>query len=218
MTRGVIKLYQAVPVMGSNPAKAAEMLRDAAGIYDRLLAVYPRAFNFRIYKLQILTHETTVLGVLRRTDDLRKRQAELFALEETILRDTPKATFVRYMTRGVRSEALVYAARSGDVGHLDAAAADLLTMVRESRVPQAGGAIRYNVACAYAQASRFARTADEQELWAARAVQELEVLTTAGYFAVPAFANQMKRDPDLEPVRGRDDFKAFQAKLAAGKK
>ena len=97
----------------------------------------------------------------------------------------------------------------------DEQAADLMTVAGSS--PGGAGEIaRYNIACAYALASKTG-TPDVREERAARAVRELTALAKAGYFKAPARVAHVRRDTDLVPLHGRPDYAAFEAVLAAGK-
>jgi len=53
---------------------------------------------------------------------------------------------------------------------------------------------------------------------ARRAVALLEEAKATGYFNDPARVAHARADADLNPVRGRDDFKKLMATLEAGKK
>jgi tetratricopeptide (TPR) repeat protein len=216
MTTGLVKLYDASLIKDRDPAKAVGLLRETAAVFDRLLAVYPKVFPYRVYKLTGLALETSALAALGRTEELLKRQAELTDLEKAILKDTPKATFVTMIACVPRSEALVAQARAGGVGRLDAAADELLSAAQALKLPFAGAEVRYNVACAFALASRSGDPA-ERERRAARAVRELDTLAGAGYFKHPARTKHFRGDTDLDPLRDRDDYKKFVAKLPAGK-
>ena len=193
--------------------EAPRQLREAADGIDRLLAVYPKAFQYRMYKLQILMTETSLLRG-GKSDDFRRRAAELFAVEDAILRDTPKMDFVRMMTYALRAEDLVWRARDGDIARLDEQAAELL----KPAIGRNTGDGRYNVACAYAVAVGKV-TDDRMERYAVTAVELLNKLIGEGYFAVPSRVAHLDKDDDLDALRDRDDFKAFLAKArAAGKK
>src|SRR5205823_6973456 len=127
------------------------LLREAADVFDRLLAVYPNAFQYRLYKVIILVQEVGVLSRLNRGEEARRRRDELFATEDAVLKTSPNLVFVKSMTAQHRLTALRERADAGDVGRLDADAADLLAT---AKTHPNGAGIRYNVACAYALASK----------------------------------------------------------------
>jgi tetratricopeptide (TPR) repeat protein len=67
----------------------------------------------------------------------------------------------------------------------------------------------YNFACCYALAS--GKVADKKQEFADRAMQLLHQAVKAGYKDAALIA----KDPDLDPLRGRDDFQKLLADLAA---
>jgi len=66
----------------------------------------------------------------------------------------------------------------------------------------------YNVACIYSVASE--KRPEQAEKYAAKAVTLLNDLTKTEYFRVPTRVKHLDADTDLDPLRKRDDFKAFQ--------
>ena len=66
----------------------------------------------------------------------------------------------------------------------------------------------YNFACVYAIAS--GKIADKQQEYADRAMELLRKAVKAGWND----AAHMAKDTDLDPIRGREDFKKMIAKLA----
>jgi tetratricopeptide (TPR) repeat protein len=89
-------------------------------------------------------------------------------------------------------------------------------------VEPADGSSRYNAACVYALSAAAARQ-DEQmaptdrdalaERYAARAVALLAQAQAAGYFATPANRDRLRKDPDLQALRTREDFRKWLAEL-----
>jgi hypothetical protein len=79
------------------------------------------------------------------------------------------------------------------------------------------------VACVEALAAAAARgdralapaeREERSERLAARAVRRLGQARAAGYFRNPATVAQFVRDPDLDPIRSRPDFRTFLLDLA----
>ena len=70
----------------------------------------------------------------------------------------------------------------------------------------------YDFACVYAVAS--AKIADKKQEYADRAMELLRQAVKAGY----KDAAHMAKDPDLDPLRDREDFQKLLAELQAGKK
>jgi serine/threonine protein kinase len=76
----------------------------------------------------------------------------------------------------------------------------------------------YNAACVYALSSAQVREAALSDQYAARAVALLRQAQEKGYFNAPARVEHMKKDADLESLRGRTDFQELLAEIAAAKK
>jgi hypothetical protein len=77
---------------------------------------------------------------------------------------------------------------------------------------------QYDAACVYAIASADSGLLpNRSEGLAHRAVTLLEEARVAGYFNDPKKVAHAKTDEDLEPIRGRDEFKKLMATLEAGK-
>jgi serine/threonine protein kinase/tetratricopeptide (TPR) repeat protein len=74
----------------------------------------------------------------------------------------------------------------------------------------------YCAACAYALSAGRTPDAGSAEAYAVRAVALLRQVRATGYFNNPAPAERLrKKDPDLEPLRGRADFQQLVADLEA---
>jgi hypothetical protein len=69
----------------------------------------------------------------------------------------------------------------------------------------------YNFACVYAVASRTGGMNPPALQYADRAVELLQKAVKAGYKDTA----HMKKDPDLDPLRDREDFKKLLAELEA---
>jgi hypothetical protein len=213
---GMLKMTAGLTAaVGKQLVPAAALLRESADVFDRLLAVYPRAFQYRLYKLIVLDREVEVLSRLKRGDDARRRRDELFATEDMILQTSPNLGFVKAVTTRHRIGALTDQVRTENLKGFDRQAADLLAAVPETN-PNAA-AVRYDVACALSLASRYG-TPEEREARAAKAVKLLTELLDGPFYRGPTNAAHVDKDDDLDPVRDRDDFKAFRAKLPAAKK
>ncbi|MBX9625590.1 MAG: serine/threonine protein kinase [Gemmataceae bacterium] len=213
MTAGVIKMSNgSILAQTRRPAEGVKLLREAAEAFDRLLAYYPKAFQYQLYKVLILTQEAAVLDRLKRPAEADRRRDELLAAEDALLRSSPDATFVRRLTATTRSTVLVRRVQDGKLVTFGADAAALLETARE--LGAAGDGLRYNVACAFSLASTHGTSA-ERDARAAEAVKLLAALLDGNFYLGPTNAAHVDKDTDLEPVRGRDDFKDFRAKLAA---
>ena len=98
---------------------------------------------------------------------------------------------------------LVMRAREGAVDGYDRSAEEFLNSIHIQGSQDA----MYNVACGYAQASHFV-DANKTELFAKRSIALLEELYQKKYFTAPRILHILV-DPDLAPLRDRNDFKAF---------
>jgi tetratricopeptide (TPR) repeat protein len=76
----------------------------------------------------------------------------------------------------------------------------------------------YNAACVYALSSARIQDATLSDQYAARAVALLREAREKGYFNTPAGVEHLKKDADLEPLRGRADYQKLLAELEAAKK
>jgi hypothetical protein len=70
---------------------------------------------------------------------------------------------------------------------------------------------RYQAARVCGVASSASGTAGAREKAAGVAVALLRQLRDAGYFRDPSRADQLRTDPALDPLRGRDDFRAIES-------
>jgi serine/threonine-protein kinase len=89
---------------------------------------------------------------------------------------------------------------------------------------RAPGNILYNLACVYAQAAESTRRTtalsltDRQELidrQSARAVELLQYCRALGLFKQPDKLERLQKDRDLDPLRGRSDFRKLLADVQA---
>jgi len=93
-------------------------------------------------------------------------------------------------------------------GQASQAVADVVELTKASNW---SGERWYNFACFYAAASR--KVADQKSAYAARSLELLRKAVSAGY----KDAGHAATDPELEPLRQRDDFKKLLAEMQAGK-
>jgi tetratricopeptide (TPR) repeat protein len=209
MTGGILTMADAQLLAAARPEQAAALYRKAAEEFERLLAVYPKAFQYQIYHLSILSQEVPLLVRLERTDEADRRRVQLFAAEEAVLKNAPALPGIKGRAAFQLSLVLVVRVRAGKVADLDRQADDLLTV---AGVGPGGAEVRYNVACALALASRHGAPAD-REARAARAVRLLVELLDGPLYRGPNNAAHVAADADLDPVRDRADFRAFEVAL-----
>ena len=173
---------------------------------DLVLAAQPRMFTALIQRFNLLAQKAEALRRFGPLDQARAAAAAAIAHADGMVRDDPKLGWMRGRVAGLRADLLARKAQAGDFAGLDAEAAGL------AGAPDGG--VRYNVACALSLGSRHGPPAD-QERRAAEAVKLLTALLDGNFYRGPTNAAHVDKDTDLDPVRGRDDFKAFRAKLAA---
>jgi serine/threonine protein kinase len=89
--------------------------------------------------------------------------------------------------------------------------AEVEDLVKAEAVP---AVTLYDAACACALSSARVEDAGAKERVAARAVELLRRAHAAGFFKDKARAEHMKMDRDLDPIRGRDDFRRLLLDLA----
>jgi tetratricopeptide (TPR) repeat protein len=92
-----------------------------------------------------------------------------------------------------------------NAGQVDEAVADVAELTKSSSWPASQW---YNFACIYAIAS--GKSVQRKSAYADRAMELLRVAVKAGF----KDASHMARDKDLDPLRGREDFKKLLAELA----
>jgi hypothetical protein len=91
-------------------------------------------------------------------------------------------------------------------------------LMEESLRQQADGAKHYRAARVYATASASnALDFERKKQFADRAVAQLGEAKALGFFDDPKQRKSMETDGDLEPIRGRQDFKKFLADLQESK-
>jgi tetratricopeptide (TPR) repeat protein len=80
----------------------------------------------------------------------------------------------------------------------------------------ATGTVLYDAACVFAVASgtgKEGKPVKEADRYARRAVELLDRARQAGFFKLPGQVAQLKKDPDLAAIRGREDFRTLLAGL-----
>ncbi|MBM4000018.1 MAG: tetratricopeptide repeat protein [Planctomycetes bacterium] len=92
------------------------------------------------------------------------------------------------------------------------AIAEIETLLADGK---ASGATLYSAACFFAQLARHAVNPPDPERHATRAVALLHAARAAGYFQAPALVAHLKRDADLDPIRGHADFLDLLRQLEA---
>ena len=209
LTGGLLKMSDAAVLAATRPERAAPLFREAVATFDRLLAVYPKAFQYQMYKLSTLGQEIPVLTRLGRAEEVGQRRSELLALSGEILKVSPSLAIAKQFEGIHRAVALAEQARAGDVAQLADQADRLLSLVGADA---SAAVTRYNVACALSLGSQHGPP-DLREALARKAVRLLVELLDGPLYRGPTNAAHIDNDPDFDPIRGRADFRAFRARL-----
>jgi tetratricopeptide (TPR) repeat protein len=182
----------------------AGRMRKGVDLYDGLLAVDPKAFPYRLQKYQGLR---ALAQVSRGLGDPTGAQAASEAADRLIgemIRDNPHLEWLRAMDARQQANRLVARVRA-EAGHLfEAEADDLLALGRRTNQPD----VTYDIACVYSVAS--GNRPETAEKHAAKAVDLLTGLIDSGYYRVGPRTPHLDRDADLDPLRGRADYRAFR--------
>ncbi|MFT3881087.1 MAG: protein kinase [Gemmatales bacterium] len=180
-----------------------EELKRGVALIDGMLAQRPKMFMFRMLQMNALQTLGEVQDRQQKPEEARKVIDRSFMLQDQMVKDLPNLSFLKNHGTQQRSNMLVMRAREGAIQGYEASAEDFL----QSKHAQGSLDALYNVACGYAQASQYA-DGKAKEQYAQRAVALLEELYRKKYFTVTRIVH-ITVDPDLAPLRDRDDFKAF---------
>jgi tetratricopeptide (TPR) repeat protein len=192
-----------------SPQAALEWFDRAAGMHETILSKQPHHVEARTCLGYVHSGRARALMQLR-------RYAEALENWEQALRfDDGRETTWRCLQR---------AATRARLGQHTAAAAEADAVAEKARVAKpADGSGVYGAACVYAVCSLAVGqdaelpSTERSSLAERYAVHAVELLTKAradGYFQVSAKIKHMNSDPDLEPLRAREDFKKLVKELA----
>lgn len=200
---------------GRNEAGEVE-LKHGVEILDGILTQRPNMFPARMLQMN-------ALQTLGEAQDRQHKEAESsktinrsYVIQDQMLKEMPQMTFLKNIGPQQRSSLLLMRAKEGALNGFERSAENFL----KSKQVRDNLDNIYNVACGYAQAYRHG--SDElKEKFASRALGLLEELYHQNYFTAPRIVHLVV-DPDLAPLRDRDDFRAFlkrfdTKKLPAGK-
>ena len=168
-----------------------------------MLVQRPKMFPVRMMQMNALQTLGEVQDRQQKPAEARKAIDRSFTIQDQMVKDLPHLGFLKNTGTTTRSNMLVMRAREGAVESYDRSAEDFL----QSKQAQGSLDALYNIACGYAQASHYAG-AEHKEQFARRALELLNDLYHKKYFTPPRILHLLV-DPDLAPLRDRDDFKAF---------
>jgi tetratricopeptide (TPR) repeat protein len=207
-----LAVYQGVRlVRAKKTEEGLTRIRTGIQILDKQIAAQPKSFS---HKTQSVQFRVVLMDNLLNTNQLAEAKAELkrvIELQSEIAREQPQLTWVKGLGQVQRSNLLIHQLREKFDPGFEDEAKELLEI--PGTIPTA--AVRYNIACLYAQAAGLAPEADRPK-YAEKAVVLLnKILKETDYFWVPLNANHIDKDPDLDPIRQRPDYTEFAKKAKA---
>lgn len=180
-----------------------EELKRGVALIDAMLAQRPKMFMFRMLQMNALQTLGEVQDRQQKPVEAKSAIDRSFMIQDQMVKDLPHMGFLKNTGTTTRSNMLVMRAREGAVESYDRSAEDFLKL----KQAQSSLDALYNIACGYAQASSYAK-GEQQEKFAKRSLDLLIDLYQKKYFTPPRILHILV-DPDLAPLRDRDDFKAF---------
>jgi serine/threonine-protein kinase len=180
----------------------------ALHIYEKLAAEFPQARDYALELAVACTNYGNLLQSTGRSGAALSWFDKAIALDEPILQKEPRLSAARTGLLDARAGKAVSLAASGR--HLDAAAlASVLSREKDLDFDQL-----FSLAKAYSLAStKVQGNSKESGEYAGRAVQLLERARAAGYFGDAALVQKVRDDPDLAPLRAREDFRKLMARV-----
>ncbi len=207
-TRGIVAVYRGVASsLRSQTQEDRELglkqMQAGIELFDQLLLVNPKAFPYRLQKIQAVRARATLHRFLK--DEVKAQQDEsvAFALLNEVSRDNASLDWVTKYDALAQTILWVGEIRLGKLDDLESTAERFL----EKAKPSNRDDIKYNMACAFALASKLA--SEKQEFYAVRAVGFLNELVASDYFKDKSRYENLRRDTDLESLHPRDDFREF---------
>jgi serine/threonine-protein kinase len=181
-------------------------LREQLAQEDPAATIHQAALGNCLFGLSAMT------GNIRQLERARECSSRSIAIFERLVRDHPDVP--GYRDRLAR----VYVTRAGAITQMGDYGAGLTEMERGVAIAPGDGMTCYNGACGYANGSVAARrdtklpNAERERLaerYASRSMELLRQAKQAGFFQALARVNSLSNDPDMAPLRERQDFKRF---------
>ena len=183
---------------------AVRQIEVGLEMLEGLLAINPKAFPFLLTKVNVFSGKARLHALLNEPAEAAACEAQAGVIISKMIADNPKVDWLRGLSNARRSMDLAERVRAGNIIGFEEAAEDML----KHAPPKDSANVRYNVACIYALA--MPQRKEKAEAWGERAIELLNELLKNGYFASQAVANHTAADADLNPLRERADFKAFE--------
>jgi tetratricopeptide (TPR) repeat protein len=210
LQKKLVEQYPAVPeykiALGGTYCKLGNLVRDS-GKPAESLEWFDKAIALLEPVHRAEPRDVTAMQVLRNSHRGRARAYDLLRKFNEAAADWDKAIELslpaeKGMVRAARANSRVQA------GQVAEAVAEVVELMKSS-----GSDFDqlYDFACVYSIASD--KVADKKQEYADRAMELLEKAVKAGY----KDAAHMAKDTDLDPIRGREDFKKLLAEMESKK-
>jgi serine/threonine protein kinase len=171
---------------------------------EKLLAINPKAFPFLLTKVNVLSGKAKLHALLKEPAEAAACEAKSNGIISKLMTDNPNVSWLQGLSSSRSSLNLAEQVRAGDLNDFEETAEVIL----KNALPKDAATVRYNVACIYALA--MPQQKEKADAWGARAMELLNELLKSGYFASQLFASHLSADTDLNALRDRADFKAFE--------
>src|SRR5262249_13661304 len=173
------------------------------------LAEHTRAFPWRMQLAMSYPMYGQLFEETNRPDLAEKLHLKALDATTKLVKDFPSMKFLIPTVTDRRILLMVYPTRRGENVAKTIAEADEL-MRKTDLTPLSC----YNLACVYALASGLKNTPSlEAEVYAKRAITLLERADQGGFFRGANPTNLLPSDTDLNALRKRDDYRAFEARV-----
>jgi eukaryotic-like serine/threonine-protein kinase len=196
--------------------KAQALLDEALSIREQLADEHPDTLEYQSDLVDACMFIVTSYSNARRPERVQAIYKRIRRISEDLARKHPDVFLFVENHFLIEMISAITVALSGDHARATAAAEVAVTEIPQS------GLVKNYAACCYSVASEAARrdpdlaAADRErcaERYVTRALELLEGAKATGLFRQPHFANRVETDPDLAPLRNREDFKRFLKEL-----
>lgn len=187
--------------------KSIAVMEEGLALLDQLLQSNPRAFPFRMQKMQALRSVSGLYRSLGKQEEASAMEKEAADLLQALIRENPNLEWVSGVDAARQTVQWVETIRSGSFKDLDARAEEFLKKAR----PSQKSIVLYNVACAYSIASQL--DPEHSQVYLDRSLEMLKNLLTTEYFLPDDRIDHLFKDTDLDAVRAHPKFGEFEASL-----
>lgn len=199
-------------VRSGNLEAGENELRRGVALLDTMLSQRPKMYPVRMLQMNALQTLGDVQDRQQKLNEAKKTMERSFKIQDQMVKELPQLKYLRNSNVRQRSMMLVLRARDGAIKGYERSAEDFLQAPQTQEDLDAV----YNVACGYAQAYQHADTADKDK-YALRSLALLDELFQKNYFTTPRILH-LVIDPDIAPLRNRDDFKMFMKRFDTTRK